>query len=170
MRWLACVLVLAAGCAAEQPAKVCPWLTLGTASRLLGAAATVRVQVAEDGTGSCVFLAAPKSAMHAAAEVNTAASLTLTVAAHAQPSCGRDAKALSGVGNQAQECGLQGKSRRESEAAVRIVGQVRDRWFVLDAVGLPESSERNPPARWADEAGLPTPLERAAEQVAGNLY
>ena len=149
---------------AQSPAS-CPWLTLGTASSLLGVSAAVRVQLAEDGSGSCRFQ--PQTETDSA----PTQSLIVTVTTHPGTVCDSHATPLRGIGNQAEECVLAASRSQDAASGVtRIAGKVRDHWFVLDASGLPRSSLRNPPPRWPDEAARPTQLELAAEQVADNLY
>ncbi len=145
---------------AQQPAAVCPWLTLGTVTRLFHQPAAVQLEQASDtNSGRCLF--------HATEGTGVAApALRLTLSTHPQPGCSGHARQLAGIGNHAEECVLAG----DSPATVRIAGQVRDHWFVLDAMGLPEASLHNPPSRWAEETTLPTLLELAAEQVADDLY
>ncbi len=145
---------------AQQPAAVCPWLTLGTVTRLFQQPAAVELeQVADTNSGRCLFHATEGTGV-------TAPSLRLTLSTHPQPGCSGHARPLAGIGNHAEECVLAG----DTPATVRIAGQVRDHWFVLDAMGLPEASLHNPPSRWAEETTLPTLLELAAEQVADDLY
>ena len=145
---------------AQPPAAVCPWLTLGTVMRLFQQPAAVQLeQVADTNSGRCLFHGTEGSDV-------AAPSLRLTLSTHPQPGCSGHARPLAGIGNHTEECVLTGGS----PATVRIAGQVRDHWFVLDATGLPEASLHNPPSRWADESTLPTLLQLVAEQVADNLY
>jgi hypothetical protein len=150
---------------AQQPAA-CPWLTLGTASHLLGLSAVADVQLAQDGTGVCRFAPASQGPVGAAA-APLSPTLVLVVASNPQPSCGSHAKSLSGIGNQAQECAAQ---LTGADARISIAGKVRGQWFRLDGSHLPLASVRNPAPRWPDDSTRPTPLEVAAEQVADNLY
>ena len=145
---------------AQPPAAVCPWLTLGTVTRLFQQPAAVQLeQVADTNSDRCLF--------HGTVVTGSAApSLRLTLSTYPQPGCSGHVRPLAGIGNHTEECVLTGGS----PATVRIAGQVRDHWFVLDATGLPEASLHNPPSRWAEESTLPTLLEMAAEQVADNLY
>lgn len=166
---LALLLAVAPLARAQSPAP-CPWLTLGTVSHLLGEPAVVRVQLADDGTGSCRFQ--PQTT----ANSTSVPSLILTVTAHPVAACDSNATPLRGIGNHAEECVLAASTDHDSASAItrmavtRILGQVRTRWFALDATGLPQASLRNPPPRWPDEAARPTQLELAAEQIADNLY
>ena len=162
---LAATMSASAQPASAQPPASCPWLTLGTASRLLGESASVHVQLADGGTGSCVFQ--PQSAPGSV----PVPTLRLTVSAHATAVCDAHATPLRGIGNRAEECLLPASSGADMRTAVtRIAGQVREHWFVLDGAALPTASLHNPAPRWPDESTLPTQLELAAEQVADNLY
>ncbi len=146
--------------AAQQPAAVCPWLTLGTVTRLFHQPAVVQLEQASDAnSGRCLFYAPPAAGV-------AAPLLRLTLDTHPLTGCSGHVQQLTGIGNHAEECVL----TSGSTATIRILGQVRDHWFVLDATGLPEASLHNPPSRWADSSTLPTLLELAAEQVADNLY
>ena len=163
---------VAAPLCVAQPPIACPWLTLGTASHLLGESASVRVQLAGDGTGSCLFQPqSPQSAPDSTSGSTPSPTLALTVSAHASAACDAHATPLRGIGNHAEECLPHASpSVGMSMVVTRIAGQVRDHWFVLDAAGLPQTSLHNPLPRWPDESTLPTQLELAAEQVADNLY
>ena len=148
------------GSSGSAPATVaCPWLALGTASSLLGVTAVAQVQSAEDGSGSCVFVPTKMKPENGASP-----RLTLTVSRVAQPPCNGHGKPLSGIGNQAEAC-------ESSHAHIfTITGRVRERWFRLEGTNLPPESVRAAAPQWKNEPALPTPLEVAAEQVAGDLY
>lgn len=138
-------------------AAACPWLALGTASRLLGVSATVQVQSADGRSGSCLFVPV-------VTETGAQPRLLVTVSMTAPQPCSGRVKLLRGIGNEAEECG----NSRARE--VILTGRVRDRWFAMDGTNLPPESVRAPVPRWKGEPTLPAPLEVAAEQVAGNLY
>lgn len=144
---------------AASTVAACPWLALGTASSLLGVTAVAQVQSAEDGSGSCVFVPTKMKPENGASP-----RLMLTVSRVAQSPCNGHGKPLSGIGNQAEAC-------ENSHAHIfTITGRVRERWFRLEGTNLPSESVCAAAPQWKNEPALPTPLEVAAEQVAGDLY
>jgi hypothetical protein len=144
-------------------AAACPWLALGTASGLLGVSASVQVQSAEGRSGSCLFV--PTQAKPESDAASPRLMVSVTTAAPSP--CSGHAKRLSGIGNEAEECWVSERSHAPQEI---LTGRVRDRWFAVEGTNLPAESVRAGAPQWKGEPVLPTPLEVAAEQVAGNLY
>ena len=124
---------------ASSPAT-CPWLTQGSASRLLGGEVSIKVNLSSTG-GFCTFLLPPRD------------SLRILVSKAALASCPQGSTQLKGIGNQAASCRTPG-SRRGSHADM-ISGRVRDLYFTV-TVNMPAAPE--------------DALEQIAEQIAGNLF
>ena len=151
--WVLCLLAVGAVAAHGQAASpaACPWLTQGTAERVLGGEVTVDVYVSEAGEGVCSFVRVTE----------TMTSLRIEVSKSILPACGADAAKLKGIGNEALRCAVPTAADHVTE---KIGGRVRDRYFTL-AMSHPGSSVANQSAEFQDDA-----LEQAAESVAGNLF
>jgi len=151
--WMLCLLalgVISAYGQAVAPAA-CPWLTQGTAARVLGGDVSVDVHVSEAGEGTCSFVRG----------TDAQTLLRIEVSKSTLPGCGADAKELRGIGNEALRCTLPAEG---NHAVEKISGRVRDRYFTLTK-RYRFTSEARGPANTQDDA-----LEQAAESVAGNLF
>jgi len=150
------VFPLAAGSARGQAASpqaqgVCPWLTQGTAARVLGSEVSVAVHVSDAGEGWCRFVRVSDSQ----------AWLRIEVGKSVLDRCGAEGTALKGIGNEAVRCKA---TTPEGGSADRISGRVRSMYFALTQ-SLPDGAvPGNSPAMLEDA------LEQAAETVAGNLF
>jgi hypothetical protein len=118
----------------------CPWLTEGSAARVLGGPVHVILNVASPTQGTCTFvkIARPKE------------QLKVLVGAGSVPSCPAGSAKVIGVGDQASRCHL-------SRFVQMISGNVRT---VDMAITLVSGSSTQP-----DDA-----IQQIAEQVAGNLF
>jgi hypothetical protein len=124
----------------------CPWLTQGSASRVLGGDVSTKVSVADTGEGSCRFLREPRSPD----------SLKILVSKNALASCPTESKELKGIGNQAAMCRVKGVEM--------VSGRVRDLHFTVTLASRGQRSPAKSPDAQEDA------LELIAEQVAGNLF
>ena len=118
----------------------CPWLTEGSAAKVLGGEVHVILNVASPTQGTCTFVktARPQE------------QLKVLVGAGNVPSCPAGSAKVIGVGDQASRCHL-------PHSAQMISGRVRT---VDMAITLSSSS-----ANQSEDA-----IEQIAEQVAGNLF
>jgi hypothetical protein len=145
---LALFLLAARGhCAASD---MCPWITQGSAAKLLDGDVTVSIH-GDDKQGSCSFRGDGKVAY----------TLEVSVTAHEDGACRKGSAELKGIGNEAYLCSVKQSSFGWVE---KVSSRVRDTFFTvtLSATGgrassMPEEVRRNI-------------LDQAAEQVAGNLF
>lgn len=135
--------------AQPAPPAACPWLTQGSAARVLGGDVSVTVTVTNPGEGACRF-----SRGNSPTE-----SLEILVGAASSTACPENGAALTGIGNEAVRCRLPGAHGAMAEM---VSGRVRDVHFALIL------REHKRPPRSSDEQD--DPLEQLAEQVAGNLF
>ncbi len=149
------LVLLAPALASAQSPQACPWLTAGTAGRILGGEVQVTVKTDSNWSGYCIFATA-------AIPVR---SIEIRVGKTHTHACGGLASTpLAGIGNQAVLCSSRDSSGRE----VRTVsGHVRDTWF---AVTLAAPSTPGGPEPSTSESTASPAIEFLAEQVAGNLY
>ncbi len=125
---------------------VCPWLTAGSADKILNGDVDVTVTGSNAEEGTCRF-----SRRDAAMD-----SLEIVVGKNASPTCPPESAKLVGIGNEAARCKLSG------EMAEMLSGRVRDLHFTLILRGRSNEVKSSGPQ---DDA-----LEQLAEQVAGNLF
>jgi hypothetical protein len=124
----------------------CPWLTQGSASRVLGGDVSTKVSVSDTGEGSCRFLR----------EQRSPDTLKVLVSKNALASCPAESKELKGIGNQAAMCRVNGVEM--------VSGRVRDLHFTVTLT----SREKKSPVKLPDVQE--DALEQIAEQIAGNLF
>lgn len=150
-----CALSALSSAALAQSVPACPWLTLGTAEKALGGAATVAVQQSSPPEGSCQF--ALKGTPHSV--------LQITVTKAQKHVCSDADAPLVGLGNQARQCV---QKSGEGQPMDVIEGRVRDLNYVI-TMTQPALPSHSAPSK----AGLiPTvsAIEVVADIVAGNLY
>ena len=154
---LVCLLAIAAIAGhAQSPAQpstqtTCPWLTEGSAARVLGPGISVDVHVSDAGVGSCMFSRTQESA----------ALLKIEVSRAVLSACGAGGTKLKGIGNEATRCRLSEPAAQDAEM---ISGRVRDLYF---SITLNVHGKRNPANSSNSQEDT---LELTAEQVAGNLF
>lgn len=124
----------------------CPWLTAGSAAKILSGDVDVTVTGSNAEEGTCRF-----SRRDAAMD-----SLEIVVGKNASPTCPPESLKLVGIGNEAARCKVSG------EMAKMLSGRVRDLHFTLILRGGSNEVKSSDPQ---DDA-----LEQLAEQVAGNLF
>jgi hypothetical protein len=128
----------------------CPWLTPGSAAKMLGGDVSMKVSLSDTGKSSCRFL-----------QEGSRDSLEILVSKAALASCPPGSKALTGIGNQAARCKAPGS---HSGGADMVSGRVRDLYFTVTHT----SRVMKRPVKLSE--GQEDPLEQIAEQIAGNLY
>ncbi len=154
-RFVLLALVAMAQVAVAQIPAVCPWLSIGTATNVLGGSPTVTNHLVGNSEGSCRF-SRQSDGITETIEVIVGKTNT-------HPCPDRSTK-LAALGNEAMQCRLEGK------LADVIAGRMRDVYFVISLTNVPDAVAE-PPANTRPEAPYAaTLLERIAEQVVGNLY
>jgi hypothetical protein len=133
-------------------AQTCPWMTPGSAAKLLGGEATATIQIVDDKQGSCSFVRSDGKAGY---------SLAIVVSHKAVEACPEGSMAVKGIGNDAQWCSVRQSS---TETFDRISSRVRDAFFTvaLRVAGLKNGG--------MTEEMRHDILDQAAELVAGNLF
>ena len=134
-----------------KPPVVCPWLTQGTAARMLGGDVSVIANVSDSGEGDCKFTR----------EQGSPDTLEIVVSKTELPGCPADSIPLRGIGNEAVRCGHPGP---RGEAVQIISGRVRDQHFTVTM-----TTRGHEKAAKAQET-QDDPIVRVAEQVAGSLF
>ena len=141
----------AANTAQKKPPVVCPWLSQGTAAKMLGGDVSVTANVSDSGEGDCKFTR----------DQGPPDTLEIVMSKAALPGCQGDGVPLRGIGNEAAMCRRAGP---RGEVIEMISSRVRDQHFTvtINSRGL----EKTANAQDAQEE----PIARIAEQVAGSLY
>lgn len=144
--------------AVAQMAPNCPWFTTGSAAKLLGGGVSVEAHVNADRDGSCRFVRGNGA---------TAQAIEIAIGKIDSHICPTGSTSLKTLGNQAMQCR---RSMSGGQNADTIAGRMRDIYFVVTMIGVPDAT-RSPTSglHTSDDFGA-SPLERAAEQVVGNLY
>jgi len=125
-----------------QAAKVCPWVTQGSADVVLGGDSTAAVEVSQSGQGVCSFR------LDQGGSTNT---LRVAVGRSAEGSCPAGSPALRGIGNEATMCTVR---RSHSEVVETIF-----------SITIRRKSSQPPEVGHFEDA-----IKQIAEQVAGNLF
>jgi hypothetical protein len=133
-------------------ADACPWITEGSAAKLLEGDVKLSAQSTDDKHGSCSF---------SRLDGRVAYALEISVGPEAKEPCPKGSAELKGIGNEAYFCGVK---RSSSESIERVSSRVRETYF---AVTLSASGPRS--AVMPEDARR-SALDQAAEQVAGNLF
>jgi hypothetical protein len=136
-----------------QATTSCPWLTTGTAAKLLGGEVTVVAHVDGSFAGSCRFVRQSG---------DLTASIEVLVGSTDSHLCPEGSIKLNALGNAAVQCHVRD--------AYIIAGRIRDVYFAVSMTNLSGATKQEPDdPRLADAYGA-SALERIAEQVVGNLY
>jgi hypothetical protein len=129
----------------------CPWITEGSAARILGEDVSLTVNISDVGEGSCKFMR-PQEPLD---------FLEVNVSKATVPTCPPQSRTLKGVGNQASMCK---PSSLRAAFTEMVSGRVRDLNFT---VTIAFNKRRNPASATDMNEDA---LEQIAEQVAGNLF
>jgi hypothetical protein len=141
--------LLSAGALRAEP--VCPWLTQGSAAAMLGGDVSAVIKLTPPDQGSCAF---------SRRQGTTTYVLEVVVESTSRTICPPASPKLPGIGNEAVACRLQ---RSPNEAAEVVSSRVRTLYFT---VSLTSRGMANPASPLDKQKDI---VERAAEQVAGNL-
>jgi hypothetical protein len=123
LKWLVLVGLLCLGRAAGAQVS-CPWLTVGTAEKVLGGLAKTEVKMLAPprvDEGRCLFTA-------------DAGALEIVVSGEQQKECGPESEKVRGTGNEAWFCGL-GKR-------VTVEGRVRAMYFRTTLSGVDDGRKK----------------------------
>jgi len=131
---------------------VCSWLTQGSAAAMLGGGVASVIKLTPHGEGSCVFSLQQGAATY---------SLEVVVESTPRTACPPASQKLLGIGNEAVACRLQ---RSPNDAIEIVSSRVRRLYFT---VSLKIQGAANPGISHNKQRDI---VERAAEQVAGNLF
>ncbi len=153
-RSLSLLLLVAPLAAWAQSPQVCPWLTAGTAAKILGGDVQVTAKIDSNGSGSCSFATA----------ATPAHSIEIRVGKTDSHACGPKSAPLTAIGNQAVQCSSFDSGGRQ---VWTVSGRVRDAWFVVTLAG---PSPQGEPEQSPNESTASSAIGFLAEQVAGNLY
>jgi hypothetical protein len=141
--------VLSAGALRAEP--VCPWLTQGSAAAMLGGDVSAVIKLTPPEQGSCAFTLQ---------QGVTTYVLEVVVESTPRTTCPPASAKLPGIGNEAVACRLQ---RALNEFVDVVSSRVRTLYFT---VSLTVRGTTLPPTPLDKQRDI---VERAAEQVAGNL-
>src|SRR3984885_2424231 len=130
---------------------VCPWLTQGSAAAMLGGDVTAVIKLTPPEQGSCAFSLQQGGATY---------SLEVVVESTPRSTCPPASPKLRGIGNEAVSCRLQ---RSQNETSEVINSRVRTLYFTISLTIKGTASPTIPLDKQKDI------VERAAEQIAGNL-
>jgi hypothetical protein len=151
------ILIASSTVAVGQAVAACPWLTSGTAAKLLGGDVTVMARVDATGAGSCSF---------ARQNGATSASIEILVGPTDTHPCPQGSMQLKALGNEAMQC----RVAKPAQPADIIAGRIRNIYFVVTMTNVSGANTTEPSdPRLADSYGA-SALERVAELVVGNLY
>jgi hypothetical protein len=142
---------LPANTSLANPPVVCPWLTQGTAAKMLGGDVSVVANVSDSGEGSCKF----------AREQGSPDTLEIVVSKADLAGCPTNSIPLRAIGNEAVLCR---RSDPRGQGVQMISSRVRDQHFTVTFTtrGREKAVKEQDPQ---DE-----PIARIAEQVAGSLF
>jgi hypothetical protein len=129
----------------------CPWLTQGTAAKMLGGDVSVILNLSDSGEGSCKF----------SREQGPSEILEIVVKKADLAGCPTDSVALRAIGNEAAMCKHAGPN---GEVVQMVSSRVRDQHFIVTITSRAHEKAAKAPDP-QDE-----PVARVAEQVAGSLF
>jgi len=141
-----------------QTATSCPWLTTGSAAKILGGDVTPMVRTSGNWEGFCRFTRQTGEAVE---------TLEILVGKSDTHSCPDGSLKLKAIGNEAVQCK---RSIATDQEIYTIAGRVRNVYFAVTLTNVAGAIlDRSAEVRPADPYSA-SPLERLAEQVSGNLY
>lgn len=129
----------------------CPWLTQGTAAKMLGGDVSVVLDVSDSGEGSCKF----------SREQGPSDTLEIVVKKADLPGCPTGSVALRAIGNEATMCRHAGPN---GDVVQMVSSRVRDQHFLVTITS--RGHEKVPKTQDPQDE----PVARVSEQVAGSLF
>ncbi len=150
-------LVACSGTVFAQTEPLCPWLTIGTAAKMLGGDVTLMAHSNNNWDGSCVFT------RNNAAFTQT---LTILVGNHNTRPCPEGSQKIAALGNEAVQCRQRAAQGQPEDT---IAGRVRGVFFVVSITASGPAPQGSAASNRTDP-NTASPVERVAEQVSGSLY
>ncbi len=153
VRRLALVSFLLLAPVSLQASPVCPWLTKGSAARLLGGVVSLQTSLTDQPGGSCIF-----------SRAQGVLTYTLRIEIRKEPiavACAAESTRVIGIGNEAVRCRT---ARSPSETVEIMASRLRDLFFTVELV------THGPQKLAMSLEAQRDAVNQAAEQVAGNLY
>jgi hypothetical protein len=141
--------LLSAGALRAEP--VCPWLTQGSAAAMLGGNVSAVIKLTPPEQGSCAFTLQQGATTYV---------LEVVVESAPRTTCPPASAKLPGIGNEAVACRIQ---RAPNELVDVVSSRVRTLYFTVSLTIRGTTTAPTPLDKQRDI------VERAAEQVAGNL-
>jgi hypothetical protein len=151
------LLVSATIAVAQQPAT-CPWFSSGSAQAVLGGPASFHFQTEENGQGLCEFTSQSGEGTK---------MLRILVGKTDKHACPPESTQLKALGNEAVQCR---RPDAQGHSWDVIAGRMRDVFFVVSTSNVPEAATTPATDGRPQDPYNASLLERAAEQVVGNLY
>jgi hypothetical protein len=143
---------------AAQTSNLCPWLSSGTAQKILGGAVSLTALSNGNWQGSCHFVHNDESKSE---------SIDIVIGEVDTHPCPQASTKLPALGNEAVQCSHPGQAGQQVDI---ITGRMRDVYFMVAMTDVPNATQQLPSdAHLSSQYGA-SPLERVAEQVVGNLY
>jgi hypothetical protein len=136
---------------ASRAEPVCPWLTQGSAAAMLGGDLSAVVKLTPPEQGSCAFTLQQGATTYV---------LEVVVESTPRTTCPPASAKLPGIGNEAVACRIQ---RAPNELVDVVSSRVRTLYFTVNLTIRGTTTSPTPLDKQRDI------VERAAEQVAGNL-
>jgi hypothetical protein len=151
------MIVPVAGLAA-QTASLCPWLSSGSAAKVLGGNISVVAHANGNWEGSCQFVRGDEGKSE---------SIDILIGKVDTHPCPQTSTKVIALGNEAVQCSHPTQASQQVDI---ITGRMRDVYFTVTMTDVPNATRQLPSdAHLSGQFGA-SPLERIAEQVVGNLY
>ena len=153
------LLVIVPACATPaQTASQCPWLSSGTAAKILGGNISLEAHADGNDDGSCRFVRN---------DGGKAESIDILIGKKDTHPCPAESASVRSLGNEAVQCRRLDPDNQQIDI---IAGRMRDVYFAVTMTGLPDAARQIPADPHLSDPFGASLLERVAEQVVGNLY
>jgi len=150
-------LLFSAVCPAQTP-LVCPWFSTGSAAGTLGGPVTLSAHVDALSQGSCTFTRQSGS---------EAATLEIVIGKIDTHACPQGSPKLIALGNEATQCR---STNTQGQSLDVIAGRMRQVYFVVNLTKVPDAATSSALPEGKRDPYAASLLERATEEVVGNLY
>jgi hypothetical protein len=141
-----------------QTTNLCPWLSSGTAAKILGDNVSLVAHANGNWEGSCHFVRGDQ---------DKSESIDIVIGKVDTNPCPQAGTKLIALGNEAVQCSHPGQASQQVDI---ISGRMRDVYFTVTMTGVPNATQQLPSDAHLSGPFGASPLERVAEQVVGNLY
>jgi hypothetical protein len=151
-------MIIPVAAASAQTASLCPWLSSGSAAKVLGGNISLVAHANGNWEGACHFVRS---------DGEKPASIDILIGKVNTHPCAEGSVKINTLGNEAVQCA---RTSPESQHVDVIAGRMRDVYFTVTMTDVQHAAQRLP-----SDAHLSGPfgaslLEQVAEQVVGNLY